>query len=58
MKQTKNRKNITASGYDKQRVHDPADAVTLVRTLSFAKFDESIDVAFELGIVSLRAPFL
>ena len=50
MKKTKNLKNIAASGYDKQQVNDPATAVALVRNLSFAKFDESIDMAFELGI--------
>ena len=50
MKKTKNLKNIAASGYDKQQIHDPAAAVALVRNLSFAKFDESIDAAFELGI--------
>ena len=31
-------------------VHQPADAVSLVKDLSFAKFDETIDVAVRLGV--------
>jgi large subunit ribosomal protein L1 len=31
-------------------VHQPNEAVSLVRDLSFAKFDESIDVAVRLGV--------
>jgi large subunit ribosomal protein L1 len=49
MKKSKNRKNIE-SGYDKQKLYSPAEALRLVRTLAFAKFDESIDVAYQLGI--------
>lgn len=54
MKKSKNRKNADGV-YDKQDLHDPADAVRLVRTLAFAKFDESVDVAFELGIDARQA---
>jgi large subunit ribosomal protein L1 len=54
MSKSKNRKNV-AQGYEKLRAYDPADAVGLVRTLSFAKFDESVDVAFELGIDARQA---
>lgn len=50
MKKTKNLKNIANSGYDKQQEHEPAEAVALVRNLSFAKFDESVDLVMELGI--------
>lgn len=55
MKKTKNLKNIAASGYDKQQVHEPGEALALVRNLSYAKFDESIDAAFELGIDARQA---
>ena len=54
MKQSKNRKNVD-QGYDKLAQYDPAEAVGLVRTLSFAKFDESVDAAFELGIDARQA---
>ena len=30
--------------------HQPADAVSLVKDLSFAKFDETVDVAVRLGV--------
>ncbi len=49
MAKSKNRKNVE-SGYDKQTYYSPEEALRLVRTLSFAKFDESIDLAFQLGI--------
>jgi large subunit ribosomal protein L1 len=54
MKKSKNRRNID-QGYDKLSQYDPAEAVGLVRTLSFAKFDESVDAAFELGIDARQA---
>jgi large subunit ribosomal protein L1 len=54
MSKSKNRKNVE-QGYDKQKPYDPAEAVGLVRTLSFAKFDESVDAAFELGIDARQA---
>ena len=49
MSESKNRKNVD-QGYDKLNEYDPAEAVGLVRNLSFARFDESVDAAFELGI--------
>jgi large subunit ribosomal protein L1 len=36
--------------YDKDALYTPVDAVDLVKTLAYAKFDESIDVVFQLGI--------
>jgi large subunit ribosomal protein L1 len=54
MKKSKNRKNAER-GYEKQTVYDPTEALSLVRTLAFAKFDESVDVAFELGIDARQA---
>jgi len=54
MKKSKNRRAVDA-GYDKQQQYSPEDALGLVRSLAFAKFDESIDVAFELGIDARQA---
>jgi len=51
---SKNRKNID-SGYDKQTYYGPAEALGIVRNLSFAKFDESIDLSFRLGIDARQA---
>ena len=46
---TKNRADVERR-YDKDTPYTPTDAVDLVKTLSFAKFDESVDIAFQLGI--------
>ena len=35
---------------DKDSLYDPADAIHLVKELADAKFDETIDLAFRLGI--------
>jgi hypothetical protein len=40
--------------YDKSALYGPEDAVGLVRSMAFAKFDESIDVVFTLGIDARR----
>ncbi len=44
-----------ASEVDKEKLHNAEDAVTLVRRLAFAKFDESIDAVFKLGIDARQA---
>lgn len=36
--------------YDKGSAYAPADAMGLVKTLAYAKFDESVDTVFRLGI--------
>jgi len=36
--------------YDREALYTPVDAVDLVKTLAYAKFDESVDVVFQLGI--------
>ena len=54
MAKSKNRKNID-SGYDKQTYYGPAEALGIVRNLAFAKFDESIDLSFRLGIDARQA---
>lgn len=41
--------------YDNETLYSPTDAVDLVKDLAFAKFDESIDTAFVLGIDSRQA---
>jgi len=54
MPKSKNQKSID-SGFDKQAYYNPDEALRLVRTLAFAKFDESIDLAFQLGIDGRQA---
>lgn len=44
-----------ARRYDKNTLYDPRDAVDLVKTLAYAKFDESVDAAFQLGIDARQA---
>lgn len=39
-----------ASRYDKQTPYPAAEALELIKTLSSVKFDESVDVVFNLGI--------
>jgi large subunit ribosomal protein L1 len=51
---TKNRADVERR-YDAQTLYPPADAVGLVKELSFAKFDESIDIVFQLGIDARQA---
>jgi len=41
--------------FDKQAMYPPADAVELVKTLAHAKFDESVDAVFTLGIDARKA---
>ena len=36
--------------YDKQIAYNPEEAIEFVRTFAAAKFDETVDVAFKLGI--------
>ncbi len=41
--------------YDKSSNYGPEDAVALVRSMAFAKFDESVEVVFNLGIDARKA---
>jgi large subunit ribosomal protein L1 len=41
--------------FDRDRLHGSAEAMELVRTLASRKFDESVDVAFRLGIDPRKA---
>ena len=51
----KKSKNTAAAKrqYDKSSMYSPEDAVALVRSMAFAKFDESVDAVFNLGIDAL-----
>jgi large subunit ribosomal protein L1 len=53
-KATKNREEALRR-YDRQHAYSPGEAFELVKTLSSAKFDESVDVAFQLGIDPKKA---
>lgn len=44
-----------ATEVDKERLYSPTEALGLVRRLAFAKFDESIDAVFTLGIDARKA---
>ena len=37
--------------YDRQHAYTPGDAMELVKTLASANFDESVDAAFQLGVL-------
>lgn len=41
--------------YDRQMMHEPAQAIDLVRTLAPAKFDESVDLSVRLGVDPRKA---
>jgi large subunit ribosomal protein L1 len=41
--------------YDRDHLHGPAEAVDLVKSLATANFDESVDVAFSLGVDPRKA---
>ena len=51
---TKNRTDIQHR-YDVDTLYGPVDALELVKNLSYAKFDESVDVAYHLGIDARQA---
>lgn len=52
----KNKNTSSAkSQYDRASFYNPEDAVGLVKTMAFAKFDESVDAVFVLGIDARKA---
>ena len=53
----KKTKNTAAAKrqYDKSKQYGPADSLALVRSMAFAKFDESVDAVFNLGIDARKA---
>lgn len=50
-------KNVAEVGrkYNSEALHTPQEAVDLVKSLSFAKFDESVDMVFSLGVDARHA---
>ena len=46
---TKNRKNVL-NAFDTQNEYDPGEAIKICKNNAYAKFDESIEVHFSLGI--------
>ena len=41
--------------YDRQMMHEPAQAIDMVRTFATAKFDESVDLSVRLGVDPRKA---
>jgi len=44
-----------ARRFDRQRLYGPAEGLELVRSLAYAKFDESVELAVRLGVDPRRA---
>jgi large subunit ribosomal protein L1 len=51
---SKNRADVQRR-YDADMLYNPVDAVGLVKNLAYASFDESVDVAYRLGIDARQA---
>ena len=52
----KSKKYVDASRrYDKQALHEPAEAFELVKSMATKKFDETVEVAFRLGVDPRKA---
>lgn len=51
---TKNRSEIQHK-YDTETLYGPQDAIGLVKSLAYVKFDESVDITFHLGIDARQA---
>jgi len=45
----------SARRFDRQRLYGPLEALELVKSLSYAKFDESVELAVRLGVDPRRA---
>ena len=41
--------------YDKATIHEPSAALELIKSLSNRKFDETVEVAFRLGVDPRKA---
>ena len=39
-----------AAGFDREAEHSPAEAIRILKAWPAAKFDETVEVAFRLGI--------
>ena len=52
----KSKKYVDASSrYDKQALHEPAEAFELVKSMANKKFDETVEAAFRLGVDPRKA---
>src|SRR5260221_1694588 len=52
----KSKKYTDASArYDKQALHEPAEAFALVKSMATKKFDETVEAAFRLGVDPRKA---
>ena len=49
MQKTKNNKKLQES-IDSSKIYEPLDAIKILKDNSFVKFDESLEVAINLGI--------
>ena len=49
MKKTKNNKKMLEN-IDKSKIYEPIDAIKILKENSFTKFEESLEVAINLGI--------
>jgi large subunit ribosomal protein L1 len=49
------RYNDATKRFDRDHLHGPTEAIDLIKSLANAKFDESIDVAFVLGVDPRKA---
>ena len=49
MRKTKNQK-LSIGKYDVEKEYDPKEAIKICKDISFANFDESIEVHYSLGI--------
>ncbi len=54
MAQSKKYKDASAR-YDKQALHEPAEAFALVKSMANKKFDETVEAAFRLGVDPRKA---
>ena len=54
---TKHGKKYADAGkrFDREQLHDPVEAIDLVKTLAPAKFDETVEAAFRLGVDPRKA---
>src|SRR5947209_1842126 len=52
----KSKKYVDAVGrYDRQALHEPAEAFELVKSMANKKFDETVEAAFRLGVDPRKA---
>jgi large subunit ribosomal protein L1 len=50
MKKVSPKYTAAAKQVEREKLYNVADAIKLVKTVAFAKFDETVDLAFRLGI--------